>query len=403
VLSAERAGRTRLPLVDDARDIDRATRPRLLVWELTLACDLACRHCGSRAAHARPGELTMVEALAAIESMYASGVREVSLIGGEAYLHEGWLEIIAALVGRGIEVGLTTGGRGFDRERAKAAAAAGLRAVTVSIDGDEAVHDRLRGVRGAYQRAVEAMSAIAETGMQLSVATQINRLSWPTLADVVDRVLEHRCTAWKFMLTVPMGRAADEPEVLLEPYELIALFPDLVAQVERCEQGGVAAWPGSNIGYFGPYEHVIRARFPGKIRGACGAGRGVLGLEADGGVKGCPSLPSGRWVGGSLRDASLDDIVQRAAPLRAVRDRTVDDLSGFCRTCYYASVCMGGCTWTAEATSGRVGDNPYCHHRALELARIGKRERLELREMAEGNPFDLARFEVVFEDIPEAT
>lgn len=64
---------------------------------------------------------------------------------------------------------------------------------------------------------------------------------------------------------------------------------------------------------------------------------------------------------------------------------------------------MGGCTWTAEAATGVQGNNPYCHHRALELAREGRRERLVLRTLAKGDPFDLGTFEIVLEELPAMT
>lgn len=378
-------------------------KPRHVVWELTLACDLACRHCGSRAAHARPDELDLSACLEVIESFVRIGVSEVSLIGGEAYLHDGWLTIIETLVAKGMDVGMTTGGRGFDRARARAAHDAGLRAVSVSIDGDEESHDRLRGFRGAHRAAVAALEAAREVGMQRSVITQLNRLSAPGLEDALDVAIRLGAAAWKFMLTVPMGRAADEPDVLLQPYDLLTLQPALAKAVARCEANGVAAWPGNNIGYFGPYEATLRARFPGKHRGPCAAGNTVLGIEAQGGVKGCPSLPSGRWIGGNVRDDSLESIVGRAPALRHLRDRTLDDLGGFCRSCYYAAACMGGCAWTAEAATGTPGNNPYCHHRALELESRGLRERLVPRSPAPGEPFDLARFELVVEPTPRFT
>src|SRR4051812_3874560 len=56
-------GRTRLPLDGEVRPVDRADRPIYAVWELTLKCDLACRHCGSRAGAPRPDELSLPEAL----------------------------------------------------------------------------------------------------------------------------------------------------------------------------------------------------------------------------------------------------------------------------------------------------------------------------------------------------
>jgi radical SAM protein with 4Fe4S-binding SPASM domain len=133
---------------------------------------------------------------------------------------------------------------------------------------------------------------------------------------------------------------------------------------------------------------------------SCQAGIATIGLEADGTIKGCPSLPTEAWGGGNIRDARLVDIWERAAPLRVMRDRTVDDLWGFCRTCYYADECRAGCTWTGFVLFGKPGNNPYCHHRALELARTGQRERVVLVEQAPGTPFDHGRFELILEDVP---
>ncbi len=107
------------------------------------------------------------------------------------------------------------------------------------------------------------------------------------------------------------------------------------------------------------------------------------------------------YVGGNIRDASLRDIWERAAPLRFTRDRTVDDLWGFCRGCYYAETCLGGCSWTSHVLFGRRGNNPFCHHRALELLREDKRERLVRTAPPPGAPFDYGRFEVVEEPWPE--
>jgi hypothetical protein len=102
-----------------------------------------------------------------------------------------------------------------------------------------------------------------------------------------------------------------------------------------------------------------------------------------------------------MRDHSLLDIWEKAAPLRFTRERTVDDLWGFCRSCYYAEACMAGCSWTTHVLFGKPGNNPFCHHRALELMREGRRERLVRVKAAEGTPFDYGRFEIVEEAWPE--
>ena len=399
---APRAGQAlrHLPLAPDARDIDRAYRPIYAVWELTLKCDLACRHCGSRAGRTRPDELTTAECLDLVRQMKDMGVFEVTVIGGEAYLRDDWIEIVRAIRAAGMQCTMTTGGRGMTPERARAAAEAGLQSASISIDGREATHDRLRGVVGSHRAALEAAANLRAAGVRVSVNTQINKLSMEELPDVLETAIGFGAHAWQIQLTVAMGRAADAPEVLLQPEDLLELFPLLARLKGRCDEAKVTLWPGNNIGYFGPYESTLRGRMPGGHMSSCGAGCSTLGIEADGAIKGCPSLQTVPWTGGNIRDASLQDIWERSGPLRYMRDRTVDDLWGYCRTCYYANVCRAGCTWTGFSLFGKPGNNPLCHHRALEMRKQGKRERLVQVAPAPGVPFDNGRFEIVVEEIP---
>ena len=390
-------GRRNLPLAKEARAIDRVHRPIYCVWEVTLACDLACRHCGSRAGRERPDELTTAEALDLVEQIADLGTKEVTLIGGEAYLRDDWLDIVRALRARDLDVTMTSGGRGLDEARIATAQEAGLMGVSISLDGDALTHDRLRGVSGSYAAAVNAMRILKARGMRVSCNTQINRLSMPLLPSMLETIAALGIHSWQLQLTVPMGRAADEPDVLLQPYDLLELFPLLASLHARCGELGVRMWPGNNIGYFGPYESILRGVNNAGHGGSCGAGQTTLGIEANGAIKGCPSLPTEAWTGGNIRDDTLEAIWDRAEALRYTRDRTTRDLWGYCATCYYAEACMSGCTWTSFVTFGKPGNNPYCHHRALEMDRQGKRERIVKEQEAPGEPFDHGVFRIEVE------
>lgn len=392
--------RRRLPLAAQAREVDRSSRPTYAVWELTLRCDLACRHCGSRAGRARPEELSTEEALDLVGQMAALGVLEVSLIGGEAYLRKDWVTIATAIRDAGMEVNVVTGGRGFTQERAEQARSAGIRNISVSVDALETTHDLLRGVQGSYRSAMASLQAARDTGLAVAANTQIARPALREIEPLAEILADQGIYAWQVAMTVPMGRAADDPSLILEPYQVLEVLPMLVRIRERLAKRGIRLWPGNDIGYFGPYDSILRAHMPGAHMAPCGAGRATLGIEADGSIKGCPSLPTKDYVGGNVRDQRLVDIWERAAPLRFTRDRTVDDLWGRCRTCYYAEDCMGGCSWTSHVIFGKIGNNPFCHHRALELLKEGKRERLVLQTPAEGKPFDHGVFECVVEDWP---
>src|SRR5665213_1978905 len=71
----------------------RSHVPVHVVWEITLACNLKCGHCGSRAGKRRANELSTSECLDVVRQLAAAGTREITLIGGEAYLRRDWLEI----------------------------------------------------------------------------------------------------------------------------------------------------------------------------------------------------------------------------------------------------------------------------------------------------------------------
>jgi radical SAM protein with 4Fe4S-binding SPASM domain len=390
-----------LPLADEVRESDRRARPILAVWELTLACDLACRHCGSRAGRARDDELTTDECMDVVDQLAELGVFEVALIGGEAYLRNDWCQIIERIKARGMSPILTTGGRGITVELARAAAEAGLDSASISIDGIGETHDHQRAVKGAYQAALQAMRHFDAAGVGVSANTQINRLSKPELPQILETIIEHKAHSWQLQLTVAMGRAADEPELLLQPYDLLEVFPVIGQLAERCAEADVVLWPGNNLGYFGPFETTLRGSTPRGHMGHCAAGRAGLGIEADGTIKGCPSLATNNWAGGNVREHSLVDIWERSPAFRYTRDRHTEDLWGFCKSCYYADVCRAGCTWTSESLLGKPGNNPMCHHRALEMHAAGKRERLVKVEEAPGQPFDMGRFELVVEELPQ--
>lgn len=375
------------------------------VWEITLKCNLACNHCGSRAGQARTQELSTEEALDLVKQLAEVGIKEVTLIGGEAFMRPDWLEIAQAITQAGMLCGMTTGGFGISLETARRMKQAGITSVSVSIDGGTAeTHDRLRGKKGSWQSAFKTMSHFREVGIYFGCNTQINRLSAPEFPLIYEQIRDADARAWQIQLTVPMGNAADNADILLQPSELLDLYPMLARVSKRASREGVRMQPGNNIGYYGPYERLMRGG--GNEWGfwqGCGAGLSTLGLEADGAVKGCPSLPTAAYTGGNIRNRSLREIVEQTEELRFNLDadtpKGTEHLWGFCKTCEYAELCRGGCTWTAHVFFNRRGNNPYCHHRALEQAKRGMRERVYPKVRAQGLPFDNGEFTLIEEPI----
>ena len=373
--------------------------PVYVVWETTLACNLKCIHCGSRAGHRRAKELTTAECIDVIKQLAELGTREISIIGGEAFIRRDWLTIVRAIHDHGIDCTMQTGGYKLSRDMIKAAADAGLLGLGVSVDGLEPLHDRLRGVAGSYREALRVLNDCRDIGLVSSVNTQITALTMPQLAALMDVIIEAGAKFWQIQLTVAMGNAVDHDEILLQPYELATLMPLLAELHGKGRERDLTLLPGNNIGYFGPYDVLWRGPDRGYYSG-CPAGQNAIGLEADGTVKGCPSLATERYGAGDVRATSIAELWANHPALQFNRNRGTDDLWGFCKTCYYAEACRGGCTWTADSLLGRRGNNPYCHHRVLTLAERGLRERIVKIEEAPALPFAVGRFALVEEAIP---
>ncbi|HRH46978.1 MAG TPA: SPASM domain-containing protein, partial [Pyrinomonadaceae bacterium] len=224
-------------------------------------------------------------------------------------------------------------------------------------------------------------------------------LSAPELVQIYETIRDAKIKAWQIQLTVPMGNAADNWEILLQPYELLELYPRLAELAIQAKKDKIWLLPGNNIGYYGPFERLLRGGKTWSFWNGCSAGLNTLGIEADGVIKGCPSLPTKAYTGGNIREKSLRQIVETADELNFNKSGDTKHLWGFCQTCEYAEVCRGGCSWTAHTFFGKRGNNPYCHHRALVQLKRGKRERFILKKKAEGLPFDYGEFELIEEMI----
>ena len=375
--------------------------PVHVVWEITLACNLKCQHCGSRAGRPRPDELTTEECLDVVRRLARLGTREITLIGGEAYLRPDWTEIIREIRSHGIYCAVQTGARNLTDPRLAEAVAAGLQGLGVSIDGPPELHDRLRGVAGSYDMAIDALVRARAAGLRTSANTSIGAPTGRHLPEILDRIAAAGATHWQLQLVVAMGNAVDHDEILLQPYQLAELMPLLARLYHEGIDRGVLMTVGNNIGYFGPYEHLWRSHVGEGVHwSGCTAGQTVIGLESDGTVKGCPSLATDGYAGGTVRGLPLEEIWEHSDRIRFNDSRSVEDLWGFCRTCYYAEVCLGGCTWTAGSLFGRPGNNPYCHYRVLELEKQGLRERVVKRKEAPQDSFAIGEFALIAEPIP---
>ena len=340
-------------------------KPHSVTWELTLACNLNCRHCGSQAGRARSDELSPDEALDLCRDLIELGTRRVTLAGGEPTLRADWPKIGASLTAGGIAVNLLTNGRGWSRELVEDAKRAGLESVAFSVDGLADSHDYIRRIPGQWQQVLRGIDTTVDGGMPVGVVTQVNSRNFAEIEQIRDLLAKHRVSSWQIQLGNPSGNLADNRDLLIDPQDVLELLPR-VAQLRKAG-GFPRVFVGDNIGYYGEHEQTLRDQ-GGKVPfwTGCRAGCTVMGIESNGNIKGCLSLPSrdvDRFVEGNTRQRPLREIWEDPNSFAFNRQFSKARLQGFCRSCEYGEICRGGCNWTSFSHTGECGANPYCYHR----------------------------------------
>lgn len=348
-------------------------RPRNCVWELTLGCNLSCLHCGSSAGRARRDELTTDQCLDLVDQLADLGCELITLSGGEPMLRPDLYDIARAIADRGIRVNMVTNGLLITDESAARIKASGMCNVGVSIDGPQEIHDRIRAP-GSFVKSVEGIRTLVANGVSVGVMTTINRLNIDHLARIRQIAMEAGASMWRLQLAKPMGEICGDTDFVIRPRDLLQVIPQLAAMKR---QGGIHLAVGDSIGYYGPHDQTLRGRgWRGRAEcwQGCRAGMDAIGIEADGGVKGCLSIqakaPDGSdpWREGSVKEHSLAEIWFRTGAFGYNRDFTDDQLKGACRTCGKASRCRGGARCVSTALTGTIGEDPYCWLRVSTTA-----------------------------------
>ncbi|MBE0556323.1 MAG: radical SAM protein, partial [Proteobacteria bacterium] len=184
---------------------------RMIAWEITRSCNLACVHCRASAlCGPYPGELDTGKCLRLIDEIAQVGTPVIILTGGEPLLRPDIYEIAAYGDSKGLRMVLATNGTFVTDAVAQKLIASGIQRVSVSIDGpDAASHDAFRCVPGAFDAALAGIEAMRRTGLEFQINTTITQKNLAQIREIHD--LAHRlgAAAHHIFLLVPTGRGKE--------------------------------------------------------------------------------------------------------------------------------------------------------------------------------------------------
>ena len=337
--------------------------PLTAVWELTMACNMRCRHCGSACAERLPDELTTDEALGLCDDLVDMGLVHLTLSGGEPLLRSDWDLLAARLAGRGVEVTMISNGWLVTEPVIERARSAGLRVLGMSLDGLEETHDWLRRP-GAFRKVRSAMETLARAGFPAAVVTTLLKRNLPELPALKQLLIDHGVRQWQLQFGNPMGNLAAHRDELIDPADVLSILE--FAEAVHLE-GGIRIQAADCLGYHTRFDAAIRQASCSESVSwqGCQAGKFVVGVRHNGDICGCNSLRDTTFIEGNVRDTPLRELWMRPGAFAWNRCRTRDALTGFCGLCHHGDTCLAGCTGTRVTLGESDGEYRFCGYRIL--------------------------------------
>jgi len=347
--------------------------PRLVFWETTAGCNLACIHC-RRIDVARTlmksdlstGEArSFIDGLADFSRRYRKKGSPTILVmsGGEPLFRPDISELIDYATRSGLFVALATNGTLVDDATADRIVAAGTRRVAISIDGaDETTHDEFRKQPGSLQRALSGLRKLRDRGMSMQINCTITRHNVDQRDKLFDLALELNVDALHLFMLVPVGcgvQIADSNMLSGNEYEKILRWFYRKSRKTRLSVKATCAPHYYRIMRQEAQRNgetiSVKTHGMDAVTKGCLAGTGVCFISHDGKVFPCGYLPV---ESGNIRTGSFESVWMDSPVFSRLRNDSM--LGGKCGTCDFSKVCMG-CRARAYYESGDIMDEePYC-------------------------------------------
>jgi len=341
---------------------------RMLFWETTIRCNLACAHCRRLESNeAGPADLSTSQAGALIEQLAELGRRQPQMpvlvfSGGEPLCRDDLFHLVGRARQHGIIVALATNGTLVDSDTARQIHDSGVARVSVSLDGATAdVHDRMRQIPGAFDKAIQGIRQLNDHAVPFQINVTLTKQTAPQLQDVYELARALGAVAVHLFMLVPVGCGQVLAETdMLSPGQYEQIMRDIHVLENRGQiQIKVTCGPHYERikRQLGTDRAVANPQSPmhGHQSKGCLAGLGVLFVGHRGDVYPCGYLPVNC---GNILETTLAQIWDNSGDLARMRDAAA--LEGKCGVCGYKQVC-GGCRARAFGMTGNyMGEEPFC-------------------------------------------
>ena len=325
--------------------------PFQVVWDVTYACNLRCKHCYATAGKPLEDELTTEEALETIDKFDRLGVTIISFSGGEPLVRKDILDLTSYAAEKGIYVALATNGTLITEERAKQLKENGVSYLQISLDGTEATHDAFRGIKGCWAKTIEGIKNAVRQGFFVNVSMTVTKLNLHEVPQVIELCRKLGVDWFMHYNFIPTGRGREIVNLDLSPEEreellrmlysansetsnlsLLSTAPQFARVALQCDAEFIPT-------HFYNVNAGERLRQLAEFIGGCGAGRFYMSMRANGDIQPCVFFP---LKIANIRDLSYRDLENLWLHNPVFEELRNKDLIEGCNQCSYRYYC-GGC------------------------------------------------------------
>lgn len=357
------------------------SRPLLVFWEMTKACQLACFHCRADAQlTGGDDELSTREGLKLIDSLAGLGRPRPILIltGGDCLMRDDIVELAAYANSLNVPVAIAPSVTPkLTSSTLTALREAGVKSASLSLDGSNAsTHDAVRGIVGHFDATIRAIGNLRAHGFTTQINTTVMASNVLELADVAKLLHEQKVDVWEVFFLITTGRGAEVEATSAKVNEEVCHFlvdasryGFTVRTVEAPFFRRVAFdrhhndYEAHGEGIDSTYE-FLRSRLvevlgpsTAPIRAPSAAtrdGKGIIFVAANGDIYPSGFLPIAL---GNVRDASLIEVYREHDLLREIR---AAHFVGPCNHCEHSDLCGGSRSRAFATYANPLASDPGC-------------------------------------------
>lgn len=320
------------------RDETLRKHPQLrhLFLEMTIHCNEHCRHCGSECGdYKEVNALSLEEIKRLLEEVrndFSEQLPSLAVTGGEPLLRPDFFEIMSYAKELGYSWGMTSNGTLITAEVAKKLHECGMKTISVSVDGLKETHEWFRMSPGSFDRTIAGVrNLLDEKGFShVQITTVVHQKNYGELEEMYQFFSSLGVRSWRVINIEPIGRAKNQPELLLTKEQYIGLFEFIkshrfAGDMEVCY--GCSHYLGVEL------EREVRTWYF-----LCNAGVYTASVMYNGDVTSCLDVERRQeLVEGNIRERRLKDIWENEFHIY----RTDYRRTGRCADCEYYRFCAG--------------------------------------------------------------